>query len=159
MQKKSLIYEWFSGWLAHDKVLLGFAHCFWVCPKASCYPLLYLVLWLRDKTYQPPSYLMHDLWSPLHPLLPGLRWYSVLLGHCKGSELKKVQAPSDIPGRKEGRGEGLLLCWDHTFSEHLRHFSCCLKAIRMLVWMKVRCCYVRSLVGMASWKLSEQSLL
>lgn len=45
------------------------------------------------------------------------------------------------------------------FPQHLRHFSCCLKVIRMLVCVKVRHSYIRSLVRMKSWKLSEQSLL
>lgn len=132
------------------------------CPKASCYPLLYLVLWLTDKTYQPPCYLMHDLRFPPPPSFLASGGTLCSRDTVKAVNFKRRSAGTSSKWHSrylQGHGGISLLCWDPTFSDHRRHFSLCLKVIRMSVCMKVRRCYVRSLVRMENWKLSEQSLL
>lgn len=110
------------------------------CPKASCYPLLYLVLRLWDKTHRLPSYLTHDPRSspPPRPRL------SALSGRCKGAA-RQLES-SDISGTRGAAG-GFHDCAEITHFPSIKHFSFCLEVIGMQVCTKVRRCCITSLVN------------
>lgn len=120
--------------------------------KASCYLLLYLVLWLGDVPNQ--SYLTHDLRAtpPPPPPLPGLGWCSLLSRHCTGSEFKRRCAGTSSewhPGYPEGPGEGVSL---HFCAEIALHLN--VRGTSRAAWRWWGCwflwrsggCYVRPLV-------------
>lgn len=125
---------WNRPWLIQWLNRTFKSHSAWVfsCLNASRYPPPHPLLWLRDRTNQPPSYLTLDLRScpppslpPLSPLPssssflpllfpPGLRQHSAPLGCCRGSEFKKVPCrykhSSDIPVSPQSTTVGFRHC-------------------------------------------------
>lgn len=149
----------------------------WVfsCLNASRYPPPHPLLWLRDRIYQPPSYLTLDLRARPLPiphssssflsllLPPGLGQHSAPLGFCRGSEFKKVprryKHSSDIPVSPSSTTVGFRHCAEIALCLNIQGPSPQVVIRAFGLYQGQTVSYVRTAVGMENLESSQLSLL